>query len=86
MEIDPRLLRIVAGVIALPRHSTGSVQRLPRLSRHQTDPINRVLAGHIEHTLGRRLRLPRWVLADGAVRSSLQSNASPRIASAASPA
>jgi hypothetical protein len=37
-------------------------QRLPRLTRHQTDPINRLLAGHVEHTLGRRLRMSPYVL------------------------
>jgi hypothetical protein len=40
-------------------------QRLPRLTRHQTDPINRLLAGHVQHTLGRRLRMAQYVL-DGA--------------------
>jgi hypothetical protein len=39
-------------------------QRLPRLTRHQTDPINRLLADHVEHTLGKRLRLSRYVLGD----------------------
>ena len=61
LEIDPRLLRLVGGVLRLPR-SNGSLQRLPRLTRHQTDPLNRVFADHVEHTLGKRLRLPRYVL------------------------
>ena len=47
--------------IRSPR-SDGASRRLPRLTRHQTDPINRVLAEHIGHTLGRRLRLPAYVL------------------------
>ena len=67
-SLDPRLLRLVQGVLRLPRGrgngslAGGMAQRLPRLSRHQTDPINRLLAGHVEHTLGRRLRLSKYVL------------------------
>ncbi|MDB5290271.1 MAG: repair protein RecO [Phycisphaerales bacterium] len=61
MELDGRLLRLVQGVLRLPR-SNGSIVRLPQLTRHQTDPLNRLFAEHIEHTLGRRLRLPRYVL------------------------
>jgi recombinational DNA repair protein (RecF pathway) len=45
--------------------SDGSAHRLPRLTRHQTDPINRLLAEHVEHTLGRRLRLHAYVLGNG---------------------
>lgn len=60
--LDVRLLRMVQGILALPR-SNGTIQRLPRLTRHQTDPLNKLLAEHIEHTLGRRLKLPRYVLA-----------------------
>jgi DNA repair protein RecO (recombination protein O) len=37
-------------------------RRLPILTRHQTDPINKLLAEYIEHTLGRRLRLPKYVV------------------------
>jgi DNA repair protein RecO (recombination protein O) len=59
-EVDPWLLRLLRGLLRLPR-SNGSA-RLPQLTRRQTDPINRILAGHVEHTLGRRLRLPRYVL------------------------
>lgn len=61
IEIDPRLVRLVQSVLRLPR-ANGSPQRLPRLTRHQTDPINRLLATHIEHTLSRRLRMPGYVL------------------------
>jgi DNA repair protein RecO (recombination protein O) len=61
IEIDARLLRLVQGILRLPR-ANGSPQRLPRLTRHQTDPINRLLAEHVEHTLSRRLRLPNYVL------------------------
>src|SRR5215212_10204013 len=55
MNIDPRLLRMVQTILRLPR-ADGSTHRLPRLTRHQTDPINRIFAQHIEHTLQRRLR------------------------------
>jgi len=61
VSFDPRLLRLVQGVLRLPRNN-GAAQRLPRLTRHQTDPLNRLFAGQIEHTLGRRLRLPGYVL------------------------
>jgi DNA repair protein RecO (recombination protein O) len=63
-NVDQRLLRMVQSILRLPR-TDGDVRRLPRLTRHQTDPINRILAGHIQHTLGRRLRLPAYVLDDG---------------------
>jgi DNA repair protein RecO (recombination protein O) len=59
--IDPRLLRMAQGILRLPR-TDGQIRRLPQLSRHQTDPINRLLAGHIEQTLGRPMHLPRYVL------------------------
>jgi DNA repair protein RecO (recombination protein O) len=62
MEIDVRLLRLVRGVLALPR-TDGAPQRLPRLTRHQTDPLNQMLARHVEHTLGTRMRMTRWILA-----------------------
>ena len=48
-------------VLNMPKPN-GTPRRLPGLTRHQTDPINRMLAEHVEHTLGRRLRLPRFVL------------------------
>lgn len=60
-HIDPRLLRLLQGIIRLPR-SNGSPQRLPHLTRHQTDPINRLFADQVQHTLGRALRLPKYVL------------------------
>ena len=63
-NVDSRLLRMVQTILRLPR-ADGAAQRLPRLTRHQTDPINRVFAQHIEHTLQRRLRLPQFVLDNG---------------------
>jgi DNA repair protein RecO (recombination protein O) len=61
MSLDPRLLSMVGLILRLPRQN-GSLQRLPRLTRHQTDPLNRVFAEHMQHTLGRRLRLPKYIL------------------------
>ncbi len=61
-EVDVRLLRLVQAILRLPRDGNGTVQRLPQLTRHQTDPINRLLVGHVEHALGARLRLPAFVL------------------------
>jgi DNA repair protein RecO (recombination protein O) len=60
-SIDPRLLRLLQGILRLPR-ANGSPQRLPQLTRHQSDPINRLFAAQIQHTLGRPLRLPKYVL------------------------
>jgi DNA repair protein RecO (recombination protein O) len=74
IEIDARLLRLLQSILHLPRDASGAIQRLPRLSRHQTDPINRILAEHVEQVLSRRLRMPPYVLAqtpsDGAPRSA----------------
>jgi DNA repair protein RecO (recombination protein O) len=67
MQIDPRLVRLAQGILQLPR-GNGSPRRLPQLTRHQTDPINRVLAEHIEHTLSRRLRMTRYVVPLSAAR------------------
>jgi DNA repair protein RecO (recombination protein O) len=61
IEIDARLLGIVRGVLSLPRVN-GQPQRLPSLTRHQTDPINRMLSEHIEHTLQRRLRMVPYIV------------------------
>jgi len=60
-QIDGRLLAIVQNLLRLPRVN-GAAQRLPRLTRHQTDPINRMLAMHLEYTLGRGLRLRDYIL------------------------
>ena len=59
-SFDMRLLSIMQYVLNLGR-SNGSVKRLPALTRHQTDPINRLLAEHVQHTLGRRLRVAKYV-------------------------
>jgi DNA repair protein RecO (recombination protein O) len=61
VELDVRLLRLVQMILLLPR-AEGPSPRLPRLSRHQTDPLNRMLADQVEHTLGRPLRLRRYIV------------------------
>ena len=61
IPLDPRLVSMVSMILRLPRQN-GALLRLPRLTRHQTDPINHVFAEHMQHTLARRLHLPRYVL------------------------
>ncbi len=61
IRLDPRLLRLTQQVLKLPR-SNGTPQRLPRLTRHQTDPLNHLFAEQVNHTLGRRLRMPAYVV------------------------
>jgi DNA repair protein RecO (recombination protein O) len=61
MSIDARLLRLLGGLLRLPRQG-GTTHRLPQLTRHQTDPLNRILADFVQHTLGRGLRLAPYVL------------------------
>lgn len=63
LRVDARLIRMVQTMLRLSRSSDGG-QRLPHLTRHQTDPINRLFARQMEHTLGRRLHLTRFVLND----------------------
>jgi DNA repair protein RecO (recombination protein O) len=62
IRLDPRLLRLTQQLLKLPR-SNGTPQRLPRLTRHQTDPLNQLFAEQVAHTLGRRLRMPAYVIA-----------------------
>jgi DNA repair protein RecO (recombination protein O) len=59
--IDPRLLRLTQQLLKLPR-SNGTAQRLPRLTRHQTDPLNHVFAEQVAHTLGKRMRMIEYVV------------------------
>jgi DNA repair protein RecO (recombination protein O) len=58
-SLDVRLLRIIQGMVQPP---TTPTRRLPQLTRHQTDPMNSLLARHVEHTLSRRLRMTGYVL------------------------
>jgi DNA repair protein RecO (recombination protein O) len=60
--LDVRLLRLLQSLLRLPR-ANGTPRRLPQLTRHQTDPINCLFADQIEHTLGRRLQMAKWVVA-----------------------
>jgi hypothetical protein len=62
MRLDPRLIRLAQQLLRLPR-SNGATLRLPRLTRYQTDPLNRLFAEQMNHTLGKRLRMPGYVLA-----------------------
>jgi DNA repair protein RecO (recombination protein O) len=68
IPFDLRLLRMIQGILRLPK-TNGSTQRLPRLTRHQTDPLNGLFAEQIEHTLGRRLRLPRYIMRNAVIHS-----------------
>jgi DNA repair protein RecO (recombination protein O) len=61
MEIDARLVRIVRGFGALPRDESGTPSRMPRLTRHQTDPINAMLARHVQHVTSKKLRMLEYV-------------------------
>jgi DNA repair protein RecO (recombination protein O) len=61
IPLDGRLVSLVGYVLRLPRQN-GSLRRLPKLTRHQTDPLNRIFAQHMQHTLGRRLHLAKFVL------------------------
>ena len=61
--IDPRLLRLAQGILRLPRVN-GVPQRLPHLTRRQTDPLNRLLAEHVTHTLGKRVRMWGYVVGE----------------------
>jgi DNA repair protein RecO (recombination protein O) len=55
LRLDGRLLRVAPSILRLPR-ANRAPQRLPKLTRAQTDPLNRLLAEHVTHTLGKRLR------------------------------
>jgi len=57
IPLDVRLLRLMQMI------QSPAPRRLPRLTRHQTDPINRLLLQHIEHSLGRRPRSAYYILA-----------------------
>ncbi|MGA2581890.1 MAG: DNA repair protein RecO [Tepidisphaeraceae bacterium] len=56
--LDVRLLRLIQAI----SRPIGPTRRLPQLTRHQTDPLNSLLARHMEHSLSKRLRMPRYVL------------------------
>lgn len=56
LALDIRLLRLLQTLLRAPR--------LPQLTRHQTDPLNRLLADHVEQTLGRPLRMRPYILGE----------------------
>ncbi len=59
--IDPRLIGIAITILRLPRQD-GLWQRLPRLTRHQTDPLHALIIPHVQHATDREIRLRRFVL------------------------
>ncbi len=59
---DARLIRILQTILKLPRAAKGIPQRLPKLTRVQTDPVNRLLAEYIRYTLGHDLRVAGFVM------------------------
>jgi DNA repair protein RecO (recombination protein O) len=59
IPLDVRLLRLIRMIHA---PAGDSPRRLPRLTRHQTDPINLLLLHHIEHSLGRRPKSAQYIL------------------------
>ncbi len=63
IETDPRLIRMMQGLVRTAGNGTDA-DRLPRLTTHQTHPINRLIAEHVEHMLARRMRMPRYVISD----------------------
>ncbi len=67
MRMNPRLLGLARSIRRLPR-AGGVPQRLPMLTRLQTDPLNRLFAEQVRQTLGRPLRMTRYVLDGPAAR------------------
>jgi DNA repair protein RecO (recombination protein O) len=60
LGLDIRLVRLLQMILALP--AENEIRRLPQLTRHQTDPINLLLAEHIQYSLGRPLRMAYYIL------------------------
>lgn len=60
MVIEPRLLGIATMLLKLPR-SNGVPQRLPRLTRAQSDPLHLMLGKHLEHNTARGYRLLKQI-------------------------
>jgi len=60
LTLDVRLLRLLQ-MIQAPSIA-GIPRRLPKLTRHQTDPLNILLMRHLENALGRRPRSAYYVL------------------------
>jgi DNA repair protein RecO (recombination protein O) len=67
LNLDARLLRLLQ-MIQAPV-AGGVPRRLPKLTRHQTDPLNHLLMQHLENSLGRRPRSAYYVLPKRGVAS-----------------
>jgi DNA repair protein RecO (recombination protein O) len=67
VPLDGRVLRMIQLILKLPQ-ADGRPQRLPRLSRAQSDPINELLLSYLQETGGRRLKTARYVVGDQAGR------------------
>jgi DNA repair protein RecO (recombination protein O) len=68
IPLDIRLLRLIRIIQSLPQTSSGSQnRRLPRLTRHQTDPVNHILVEHLEYSLGRRPKSAYYIVSKRAV-------------------
>ena len=61
ISADAKLIRILQTIARLPR-SQGIPQRLPKLTRMQTDPVNRLMAEYMRHVLGHDLRVAQYVI------------------------
>jgi DNA repair protein RecO (recombination protein O) len=61
VQIDRRLLGTLVVLHRATRDIAG-LMRLPKLSRSQADAIHAVLMAHVEHTLGKQLRLRSFVI------------------------
>lgn len=59
--LDGRVVRMIQLILKLPQ-TAGRPQRLPRLSRAQSDPVNLLLAGYVGEMAGRAIRSARYVL------------------------
>ncbi len=63
LAVDVRLMRMLRGLQAT------NPARLPRLTRHQTDPVNHLLAEHIQHVTGKRPKMAMYVLGRQEIRA-----------------
>ena len=61
LKADMRLVRMLQMILKLPQRE-GIPQRLPRLGRPQSDPVNRLLYEHIRYIVGHSLRLPDYIM------------------------
>jgi recombinational DNA repair protein (RecF pathway) len=60
IAVDVRLFRLLRGIAEWTDNHRQ--RRLPMLTQHQTDPLNDLLAHHIQHVTGHRLRMPKYLL------------------------